>query len=157
MKGVHNTSSNQSNRIQLRTSYDEKMELPQIQKNEIRYLDYIQVISSIVFAIVGIIMSCQSNSIYERQKEIQEKTISPAIDISVVLKDNSEEYATDIVDRFIVKNVGGIANYVDCSVRPFFLTHYSEFISGEETFTDGVIVPIISYTDGRATGTFLLP
>ncbi len=109
-------------------------------------LEYVKLLISIVIAIIGFILTNRSNAIYKRQKEIQEKQISPAIDISVILKEESDEYRNELVDKFIVNNVGGIADYIDCYVRPFFLVDYSKLESGEELFSDGVIVPIKSYT-----------
>ena len=110
-------------------------------------LEYINLIISIVIAVIGFILTYHSNQIYQRQKEIQEKAASPAIDISVILKEESNEYKSEIVDKFIVNNVGGTADYIDCYVRPFFLVDYCELESGEELFSDGVIVPIISYSE----------
>lgn len=116
-------------------------------KTDNKRVEKIKLITSIFLSVIGLLLTVQSNKIYKKQKEIQEKQFNPAIDISVVLKEGVEEEKAEIVDKFIVNNVGGIAEYIECDVRPFFYVCYSESEFGEDLFSDGVIVPIISYTE----------
>lgn len=140
--GNSNTSKNRQTKKN--SNIDNKSPIEQTKNKNI--LEYVKLCISIVIAIIGFILTNRSNEIYKSQKEIQEKQISPAIDISVILKDESNEYMNEVIDKFTINNVGGIANYIDCSVRPFFLVDYYELESGEELISDRVIVPIKSYT-----------
>lgn len=110
-------------------------------------LEYAKLFISILIAAIGFILTMRSNAIYKMQKEIQEKQISPAIDISVTLKEEFYGSMNEIIDKLTVHNVGGIAEHIDCYVRPFFLVYFREVESGEEGFSDaGVVIPIRSFT-----------